>query len=121
MSQREAIPLPSHASAMHPPPPAPPPIVRQVYRNPAAVDDELVEFIYRPSCDAGALGVFVSVLTGPPGPRPWDIAPRVSAPLLAMWGDTDTFVPVDSPVGNFFRRLADERSDAQFHLLEGGY
>eukprot|EP00955_Chlamydomonas_euryale_P027979 295072-Chlamydomonas_euryale.AAC.3 len=27
-------------------------------------------------------------------------------------------VPVDSPVGSIFRHLADERSNAQFHLLE---
>ena len=36
----------------------------QVYCNPEAVDDDLVELLYRPSCDEGAIGVFVSVLTG---------------------------------------------------------
>lgn len=35
-----------------------------VYKNAAAVDDELVEIIHRPSCDANALDVFVSVITG---------------------------------------------------------
>ena len=36
----------------------------QVYCNQASVDDALVELLYRPSCDPGAIGVFVSVLTG---------------------------------------------------------
>jgi len=36
----------------------------QVYCNQESVDDSLVEILYRPSCDPGAIGVFVSVLTG---------------------------------------------------------
>jgi len=45
--------------------------------NAAAVDDELVELLHGPSCDPGALDVFVSVITGPPGPRPEDLVPRI--------------------------------------------
>ena len=39
-------------------------VLKQVYCNSAAVDDELVELIHGPSCDEGALAVFISVLTG---------------------------------------------------------
>ena len=38
--------------------------------NPEAVDADLVELLYEPSCDVGALETFVSCITGPPGPRP---------------------------------------------------
>ncbi|KAG1679807.1 hypothetical protein FOA52_012719 [Chlamydomonas sp. UWO 241] len=93
-------------------------ILKQVYRNQDAVDDELVEMLYRPSCDQGALGVFVSVLTGPPGPRPWDVTQQVRAPMLVLWGDKDTFVPLDSPVGKFFSGLPDTRGDTAFQLLD---
>lgn len=42
-------------------------MLTNVYRNAAAVDDELVDIIYEPSCGPTALDVFVSVITGPPG------------------------------------------------------
>ncbi len=74
------------------PPPHPQPL-EQVYRNPTAVDDELVELIYRPSCDPLAIGVFVSVITGPPGPKPQAEIARTAAPLLVLWGDKDPFTP----------------------------
>lgn len=45
--------------------------------NAAAVDEELVEMLHVPSCDAGALDVFVSVITGPPGPRPEQLIPQI--------------------------------------------
>lgn len=37
---------------------------QQVYGNPSSVDDELVELIYEPSTDEGALDAFVSIMTG---------------------------------------------------------
>jgi pimeloyl-ACP methyl ester carboxylesterase len=45
--------------------------------NPAAVDEDLVELLYGPSCDLGALETFVSVVTGPPGPRPEGLVERL--------------------------------------------
>ncbi|GAX79117.1 hypothetical protein CEUSTIGMA_g6557.t1 [Chlamydomonas eustigma] len=93
-------------------------IVSKVYRNQEAVDDALVDLLYRPSCDPGAVDVFVSVLTGQPGPRPWEVAPRVSAPLLILWGDSDPFTPVDGPTGQFFQSLPKTRSETVFQLLE---
>ena len=79
-------------------------VLRGVYSDQGAVDDELVELIYRPSEDAGALETFVSVITGDPGPRPEALAAALPAgvPLLVLWGDADTFTPLGGPVGEFF-------------------
>lgn len=49
--------------------------LKQVYGNREAITSELVEILYRPSCDVGAQKVFASVLTAPPGPRPSELLP----------------------------------------------
>ena len=66
----------------------------QVYRNPEAVTDELVEMLYQPSCDPGAREVFASILTAPPGPSPSDLLPKVEVPLLVIWGAEDPWTPI---------------------------
>jgi pimeloyl-ACP methyl ester carboxylesterase len=52
-----------------------------------------------PTCcaaeDPNALAVFVSILTGPPGPKPEDLLPEVASPVLILWGDSDIFTPLD--------------------------
>lgn len=93
-------------------------VLRSVYRNQAAVDGELVELILHPSSDPGALHVFVSVITEPPGPRPEQLLPSISAPLLLMWGDKDPFTPVDGPVGRFFANLPLERPHTSMVMLK---
>lgn len=66
----------------------------QVYRNRAAVTEELVDLLYAPSCDEGAQKVFASVLTAPPGPTPAELLPQVQAPLLVIWGEADPWTPI---------------------------
>lgn len=66
----------------------------QVYRNREAITDELVDMLYAPSCDEGAQKVFASVLTAPPGPSPAELLPRVSQPLLVLWGADDPWTPI---------------------------
>jgi len=61
----------------------------QIYGNKEAVTDELVEMLHNPSCHEGACHVFMSVLTGPPGPRPTELLPRIKQPLLVLWGESD--------------------------------
>lgn len=68
--------------------------LRQVYRNPDAITDELVEILYRPSCDPGAQQVFASILNAPAGPRPEELLPRVQAPMLLLWGEEDPWTPI---------------------------
>ncbi|PSB31948.1 alpha/beta fold hydrolase [Stenomitos frigidus] len=66
----------------------------QVYRNREAITDELVDMLYAPSCDEGAQKVFASVLTAPPGPSPAELLPRVTQPLLVLWGAADPWTPI---------------------------
>ena len=66
----------------------------QVYRNREAVTDELVDLLYTPSCDPGALQVFASILTAPPGPSPVELLPKVERPLLVIWGADDPWTPI---------------------------
>lgn len=95
-----------------------------VYRNPTAVDEDLVNMLYQPSCDQGALECFVSVITGPPGPRPEQLVPNLKKPMLILWGTDDPFTPGDGPVGNYFRSLPTNNSSSndarvEFVDLEG--
>lgn len=95
-------------------------ILEGVYpSNPGAVDDDLVALLHGPSCDPGALETFVSVITGPPGPRPEELVPRVAAPLLLVWGDADNFTPSDGPVGRYFQGLGASREATRFVHLPG--
>jgi pimeloyl-ACP methyl ester carboxylesterase len=88
--------------------------------NAAAVDEALVELLHGPSCDPGALDVFVSAITGPPGPRPETLIPALKAPLQLIWGTRDSFTPADGPVGRFFQALPATRADTAFEFIEGG-
>jgi pimeloyl-ACP methyl ester carboxylesterase len=66
----------------------------QVYSDRTAVTDELVELLYQPSCDPGAQKVFASILTAPPGKSPEELLPRVTQPLLLLWGEKDPWTPI---------------------------
>ncbi|QIZ70298.1 alpha/beta fold hydrolase [Oxynema aestuarii] len=68
--------------------------LRQVYGNREAVTEELVELLYRPSCDPGAQSVFASILTAPPGEPPATFLDKVDRPLLVLWGEDDPWTPI---------------------------
>ncbi|MBD2542052.1 alpha/beta fold hydrolase [Coleofasciculus sp. FACHB-SPT36] len=68
--------------------------LRQVYVNPEAITDELVDMLYDPSCDTGAQQVFASILTAPPGPSPAELLPKIQHPLLVLWGEDDPWTPI---------------------------
>lgn len=90
-----------------------------VYSDPTAVDEALIELIYGPSCEEGALEAFVSIITGPAGPRPQDLIQRINAPLLLLWGEKDTFTPLDGPIGMYFQSLPNSRAQTQIKILPG--
>lgn len=69
--------------------------LRQVYRNHQAIDDDLVDMLYQPSCDEGAQKVFASILTAPAGPRTKDLLTKLEKPLLVLWGDADPWTPIN--------------------------
>ncbi|KAJ1262947.1 hypothetical protein BS78_09G147600 [Paspalum vaginatum] len=95
-------------------------ILLSVYGNKDAVDDELVEIIRGPAETEGALDAFVSTVTGPPGPSPVALMPRLAdVPVLVLWGDRDPFTPIDGPVGKFFSKLPSELPNVTLHMLPG--
>ena len=72
-----------------------------------------------PAGAEGALEAFVSVISGPPGPRPEAIFDNVGGPLLLLWGEDDTVTPLDGPVAKFLKAAVDRRPDTEFVVLPG--
>jgi len=64
----------------------------QVYKDHTAVTDRLVEEIYRPSLDKGALGVFSGVFKSPPGRKLNVLLESLNRPLLLLWGSADPWM-----------------------------
>lgn len=66
--------------------------LEKVYLDKSAVTDQLVEDIYRPSCDAGAAKVFASVFRSPQGEKVDLLLSRLNCPLLMLWGEADPWM-----------------------------
>lgn len=66
-----------------------------VYGDTTNVDDELLEILLGPSEDDGAKEVFLKVFGGDAGPTPEEFLKDIEVPILALWGDSDPWVPVD--------------------------
>lgn len=75
-----------------------PPVIRrillQAYARPTAVTDELVQILYRPSQDPGAVGVFLAFVRYSDGPLLDDLLPQMTCPVLLVWGESDPWEPV---------------------------
>ncbi|KAL0437906.1 UNVERIFIED_CONTAM: hypothetical protein Slati_2273600 [Sesamum latifolium] len=94
-------------------------VLLSVYGNKESVDEDLVEIIRKPALDEGALDAFVSIVTGPPGPNPIQLIPKITLPVLVLWGDEDPFTPIDGPVGKYFSTLPAQMPNVNLFLLEG--
>ncbi len=86
--------------------------LKQVYCNTAAIDDELVDLLHRPSCDPGAQKVFASILAAPAGTPPEELLPHLDQPILLMWGEKDPWTPIQR--GHGFKTYVDPGVDYQF-------
>lgn len=86
--------------------------LHQVYRDRTAVTDELIDLIYEPACDPGAAKVFAKILTALPGPRPEDLLPSVTQPLLILWGEADPWTPITG--AKLYRELATQSDQVEF-------
>lgn len=64
----------------------------KVYLDKNAVTDELVEDIYRPSCDIGAAKVFASVFKSPQGEKIDVLLSQLKCPMLMLWGEGDPWM-----------------------------
>ncbi|PKA54652.1 hypothetical protein AXF42_Ash000487 [Apostasia shenzhenica] len=94
-------------------------ILLSVYGNKESVDEDLIEIIRRPADDIGALDAFISIVTGSPGPNPMSLMPKVTVPVLVLWGDEDPFTPIDGPVGKYFSSLPSQLPNVRIHILPG--
>lgn len=68
--------------------------LKQVYLDQSAVTDQLVEDIYRPSCDTGAAKVFASVFKSRQGEKVDVLLQQMQCPLLILWGEGDPWMKV---------------------------
>ena len=66
--------------------------LNKVYYNKEAVTEQLVNDIYRPSCDVGAAQVFASVFKTPQGETVDSLLQELSHPLLMLWGEKDPWM-----------------------------
>jgi pimeloyl-ACP methyl ester carboxylesterase len=66
--------------------------LESVYLDKSAITDELVEDIYRPSCDTGAAKVFASVFKSPRGEKIDVLLNQLTCPLLLLWGEGDPWM-----------------------------
>lgn len=67
-------------------------ILLKVYKDPTAVTDQLIEDIYRPAFDEGALDVFAAVFKQPPGRKLDELLVTLKCPLLLLWGNADPWM-----------------------------
>ncbi|MBW4673613.1 MAG: alpha/beta fold hydrolase [Desmonostoc geniculatum HA4340-LM1] len=66
--------------------------LEKVYLDKSAVTDQLVEEIYRPAYDPGAMDVFVSVFSTPQGEKVDALLKELTCPLLMLWGEADPWM-----------------------------
>ena len=90
--------------------------LKQVYFDHSAVTDQLVEDIYRPSCDRGAARVFASVFKSPQGEKVDILLQQMTCPLLMLWGERDPWIDARSRGEKFRQHYPNLR---EFYLQAG--
>ena len=91
--------------------------LEKVYLNKSAITDQLVEDIYRPSCDRGAAQVFASVFKSPQGEKIDVLLGKMTCPLLMLWGEGDPWINAHER-GAKFRRHYPQLTE---HYLKAGH
>lgn len=66
--------------------------LKKVYVNQSEVTEQLVEEIYRPSRDRGAVDVFGSIFSNPQGKKVDVLLAKMQCPLLMLWGEKDPWI-----------------------------
>jgi pimeloyl-ACP methyl ester carboxylesterase len=66
--------------------------LESVYLDKSVITDQLVEDIYRPSCDSGAAKVFASVFKSPRGEKIDVLLNQLTCPLMLLWGEGDPWM-----------------------------
>ncbi|TVQ46641.1 MAG: alpha/beta fold hydrolase [Gloeocapsa sp. DLM2.Bin57] len=91
--------------------------LKKVYWNQEAVTEELVQAIYRPSCDRGAAEVFAAVFKNPQGEKNDVLLQQMNSPLLMLWGEKDPWMDSRSR-GAKFRQYYPDLTE---YYLEAGH
>ncbi|MGB7412622.1 MAG: alpha/beta fold hydrolase [Thermosynechococcaceae cyanobacterium] len=78
----------------------------QVYANPDAITDDLIDMIYAAAAAPGAQEAFASIMTAPAGPRPSELLPHIKKPLLVLWGEADPWAAL--PTAELYRQLSEQ-------------
>lgn len=91
--------------------------LEKVYLDQSAVTDQLVEDIYRPSCDVGAHKVFASVFKSPQGENVDVLLGQLPRPLLLLWGEADPWMQARER-GAKFRQYYPDLTE---HYLQAGH
>lgn len=90
--------------------------LEKVYLDSTTITDQLIEDIYRPSCDEGALQVFSSVFKNPQGEKVDHLLQKLSCPLLNIWGESDPWMGAKER-GNKFKQYYSNLTE--FYLKAG--
>jgi pimeloyl-ACP methyl ester carboxylesterase len=91
--------------------------LKQVYFDSSAVTEQLIEDIYRPSCDRGAADVFNAVFKTPQGEKVDVLLSKISCPLLLLWGEKDPWIKAREK-GVQFRQYYPQLAE---HYLQAGH
>ncbi|NEO26308.1 MAG: alpha/beta fold hydrolase, partial [Kamptonema sp. SIO4C4] len=91
--------------------------LEKVYLDKSAVTDRLVAEIHRPSCDQGALQVFMSVFKSPQGEKNDVLLQQLTCPLLTIWGEGDPWMNCRDRAAKF-RQYYPTLSE---HFLQAGH
>jgi pimeloyl-ACP methyl ester carboxylesterase len=91
--------------------------LEKVYLDQSAVTEQLVEEIYRPSCDPGADKVFASVFRTSQGEKVDVLLHQLTCPLLMLWGEADPWINARER-GAKFRSYHPQLTE---HYLQAGH
>jgi pimeloyl-ACP methyl ester carboxylesterase len=75
--------------------------LENVYLDKSAVTEQLIEEIYQPSCDPGAVQVFASVFRTPQGEKVDRLLEQLKCPLLLLWGEADPWINAKERAARF--------------------
>lgn len=91
--------------------------LKKVYFDSQAVTEQLVEEIYRPSCDRGAADVFNAVFKTPQGEKVDILLGKMQCQLLLIWGEKDPWMNTPAK-GAQFRQYCPGVTE---HYLQAGH
>ncbi|KST63993.1 alpha/beta fold hydrolase [Mastigocoleus testarum] len=89
-------------------------VLQQAYVDDNAVTEELIDIIMEPASDPGAADVFLAFTAYSSGPLAEDLLPKLSSPVIILWGTDDPWEPID-----LGRELANYPQVKKFIPLEG--